>query len=164
MLTRKDHKSSEPNSRTSLSVLSWATYDWANSAYAAVVGTFVFSTYFTQGIAPNPVDGTAMWGYAISISGLLIGLISPILGAISDQTGNKKSWILFFTCCLIVFSSLLWFAKPDPTYAMWALILIALCNFSFEMGTIFYNAMLPDISGPDRIGRVSGWSWGFGYA
>ncbi len=164
MLTRKDHKSSEPNSRTSLSVLSWATYDWANSAYAAVVGTFVFSTYFTQGIAPNPVDGTAMWGYAISISGLLIGLISPILGAISDQTGNKKSWILFFTCCLIVFSSLLWFAKPDPTYAMWALILIALCNFSFEMGIIFYNAMLPDVSGPDRIGRVSGWSWGFGYA
>jgi len=29
---------------------------------------------------------------------------------------------------------------------------------------IFYNAMLPDLAGPRRIGRISGWGWGLGYA
>jgi UMF1 family MFS transporter len=35
---------------------------------------------------------------------------------------------------------------------------------AFEVGMVFYNAFLPAIVSPERIGRVSGNGWGLGYA
>lgn len=144
-------------------LVSWAMYDWANSAYAAVISTFVFSAYFVKGVAVDPVRGTEMWGYAISVAGIFIAVLSPPLGAIADQAGRRKPWVFWFTVVLALSTALLWFVKPEPTYAAFALVLVAVSNLAFEMATVFYNAMLPDLAGRDRIGRVSGWAWGFGY-
>jgi UMF1 family MFS transporter len=47
---------------------------------------------------------------------------------------------------------------------MWALVFVTLSSIAFEFGMVFYNAMLPDLAGPDRVGRISGWGWGLGYA
>src|ERR687891_2633566 len=74
-----------PSSR--LGQFSWALYDWANSAFSAVIITFVFATYFSQGIAADSVSGTAAWGWAMTASGIAIALISPVLGAIADAAG-----------------------------------------------------------------------------
>jgi len=146
-----------------LGLVSWAMYDWANSAYAAVISTFVFSAYFVKGVAADPVRGTEMWGYAISIAGIFIAVLSPPLGAIADQAGRRKPWIFWFTVVLALATAALWFVKPDPAYALFGLVLVAVATVAFEMATVFYNAMLPDLAGRDRIGRVSGWAWGFGY-
>ena len=59
-----------------LAQASWALYDCGNSAFSAVIVTFVFATYFSQGIAPNPVDGTAGWGWAMTVSALAIAVLS----------------------------------------------------------------------------------------
>ena len=145
-------------------LISWAIYDWANSAFPTVVITFVFATYFTQGIAANKILGTSQWGYAISLSAVAVAFLSPILGAIADQGGRRKPWLLFFTLLAALSSALLWFAKPDPTFVLWALVFVGLGNFAFESGMVFYNAMLPDIAPAHRLGRISGWGWGTGYA
>jgi UMF1 family MFS transporter len=139
-------------------------YDWANSAYAAVILTFVFGAYFVKGVAADPVRGTELWGYAISASGIVIALISPIVGAVADHTGRRKPWILFFTVVLAATTAMLWWVKPNPAGVVLALVLIAVANVAFEVGTVFYNAMLPGLAGRERIGRVSGWAWGLGYA
>ena len=152
----------KPGSR--VAIISWAMYDWANSAYAAVITTFVFAAYFSNAVVGDPVAGTEMWGYAISISGLAVAVLSPILGAIADHIGRRKPWIFLFTAIMAASTSLLWYIKPDPAYVFCALTLVALSNLAFEMGNVFYNAMLPSLAGRERIGRVSGWSWGFGYA
>ena len=152
----------KPGSR--VAIISWAMYDWANSAYAAVITTFVFAAYFSNAVVGDPVAGTEMWGYAISISGLAVAVLGPILGAIADHIGRRKPWIFLFTAIMAASTSLLWYTKPDPAYVFWALTLVALSNLAFEMGNVFYNAMLPSLAGRKRIGRVSGWSWGFGYA
>ena len=149
---------------STLGLVSWAMYDWANSAYAAVIATFVFSAYFVKGVAADPVAGTEMWGYAISLSGIVIAVLSPPIGAIADQAGRRKPWIFWFTVGLALASALLWTVKPNPAYAIWGLVLVAFCHLTFELGTVFYNAMLPGLAGRDRIGRVSGWAWGLGYA
>jgi MFS transporter, UMF1 family len=148
---------------TYLGLVSWAMYDWANSAHAAVITTFVFSAYFVKGVAADPVRGTEIWGYAISISGILIAVLSPMLGAIADQAGRRKPWIFVFTVVLALATASLWFVKPDPVYALPALVLVAVATVAFELATVFYNAMLPGLAGRDHIGRVSGWAWGFGY-
>jgi UMF1 family MFS transporter len=147
-----------------LGQLSWALYDWANSAFSAVIITFVYATYFSQGIAENEVDGTAEWGWAMSASGIAIALTSPVLGAIADAGGRRKPWLFAFTALTVIGCFLLWFGRPTPEVALMVLVIAALTNVAFEIAGVFYNAMLPEIVSRDYIGRLSGWAWGLGYA
>lgn len=142
----------------------WCFYDWANSAFPTVIVTFVFAAYFAKAVAPNPIEGTAMWGYALSASGIAIALVSPVVGAIADMRGCRKPWLAAFTATCIVASALLWFTLPEPGSIVWGLTLFAIGNLAFEAGTVFYNAMLPGLARPAEIGRLSGWGWGLGYA
>lgn len=144
--------------------VAWCLYDWANSAYPTVIATFVFAAYFTRGIAPDEIAGTTAWGNAMGISGLLIALLAPVLGAVADQTGRRKPWLGGLTLACIAGSALLWYAAPDAEWMLYALVLVALSNAAFELGTAFYNAMLPEVAPPSRMGRVSGLAWGLGYA
>jgi len=143
---------------------SWCLFDWANSAFPTVIVTFVFATYFTQSIAPDAVTGTAQWGLALSLSGVAIAIVSPIVGAIADKSGRRKPWLAGFTVLCVGCAALLWLARPDPAWTVVALALFALGNLAFEVGMVFYNAMLPELVPPRRIGRLSGWGWGLGYA
>ncbi len=145
-------------------VAAWCLYDWANSAFPAVVVTFVFAAYFAQGVAVTPELGTAQWGWALSISGLALALLAPVVGAIADQSGPRKPWIAILTAVCVVASACLWWVEPDPAFVILALLLVGLGNLAFEFAIVFYNAMLPEIAGMTRIGRVSGWAWGLGYA
>jgi UMF1 family MFS transporter len=142
----------------------WCLYDWANSAFPTVITTFVFSAYFTKAIAADEISGTAQWGIAISLSGLFVALLSPFLGAIADHGGRRKPWMFVLTLLCVVASALLWLARPETNFIILALSLAALANFAFEMAMVFYNAMLPDLVPRQRIGRLSGWGWGLGYA
>lgn len=141
----------------------WCLYDWANSTFPTVVITFVFAAYFTKGVAVDVVTGTAQWGWAMSVSALAVGFLAPILGAIADKGGARKPWLFGFTSLTIIASAALWLIKPDASYVLAALVLAGLGNFAFEMGMVFYNAMLPDIAPGKKIGRLSGWGWGLGY-
>ena len=49
----------------------------------------------------------------------------------------------------------IWFARPDPAWTLWALACVGLGTLFFELATVFYNAMLPELAPPDRIGRLS---------
>ncbi len=143
--------------------VAWALYDWANSAFGAVIVTFVFATYFSQGIASDSVTGTAQWGWALTASAMIGAVLGPILGAIADNGGRRKPWIFVFTWVCILATGLLWFAEPDPSWVLFTLIAVVIANLGLEMAGVFYNGMLKDLSDPDRMGRLSGWAWGLGY-
>ena len=144
-------------------VLAWCLYDWANSAFPAVITTFVFATYFTQGVAPDPVTGTAWWGHAQAAAGLTIAVLSPVLGSIADLTGRRKRWLAGFSALNVLTVAALWYVEPNPASALFALVTVAVATVAFEVGTVFYNALLPEIAPTSHIGRVSGWGWGLGY-
>jgi UMF1 family MFS transporter len=154
--------SSTPPNRRALA--SWCLYDWANSAFPTVILTFVFATYFTQAVASDLVTGTAQWGFALTVSGAILAVGSPVLGAIADRTGARKPWLATFTALSVATTAGLWFVGPSTAFVALALVLVVLSNCGFEFGTVFYNAMLPDLVPASRIGRLSGWGWGIGYA
>lgn len=154
--------SSREYSRSAL--FSWAMYDWANSAFFAVIQTFVFATFFINSVATSETAGSTLWGNTISLAGLLIAVGGPFLGAIADQTGRRKPWIAAFSLLCIGATALLWFVAPGSDYLWLALGLIFAGTVGSECAIIFYNAMLPDLA-PERVlGRWSGWAWGLGYA
>ena len=144
-------------------ILSWCFYDWANSAFNTVIGTFVFSLYFARGIYGDETAGSALWGYVLGVSGLAVALLSPVFGAIADRSGRRKPWLAVFTVCTVVPTALLWYALPARDWISYALICVALATIAFELAGVFYNAMLPTVAQPAMLGRVSGWGWGLGY-
>ncbi len=145
-------------------VAAWCLFDWANSAFPTVIITFVFAAYFTEAVAADRVTGTSQWGYTMSLSALAVALAGPLLGAVADHSGRRKPWLAAFTALAVGATAMLWYARPGVDWALWTLLFVALANFGFEMGMVFYNAMLPELAPKDRIGRVSGWGWGLGYA
>jgi len=146
-----------------IGLFAWCTFDWANSAFPTVIVTFVFAAYFAKAVAVDEVTGSSQWSYAVSGSMLLTALLGPLLGAIADHAGRRKPWVLAFILLMVAATASLWFATPEMPSVLWVLLAFALANFAFETASIFYNAMLPAISPPSMIGRVSGWGWGLGY-
>jgi UMF1 family MFS transporter len=142
----------------------WAVYDWANSSFPTVVSTFVIAAYFAQGIAPDPATGQAQWGWMQSLAAVVIALLSPVLGAVADAGGRRRLMLGLFTMLTAGFTAMIWFARPDPSFATYALVCVALATICFELATVFYNSMLPAVAPPGRLGRVSGFGWGLGYA
>lgn len=149
--------------RAKAGLVSWCLFDWANSAFPTVIITFVFSAYVTKAVADTPVQGTAYWGYAMSISALLVALCGPVFGAIADFTGKTKSWLFITTGLCVAASALLWFIEPSAEFLILALLLAGLGNFAFETSMVFYNAMMGGLVSDRYLGRLSGWGWGLGY-
>jgi len=145
-------------------VVAWCLFDWANSAFPAIVTTFLFSAYFTDHVAPTHAAGQALWSWANGLAALAIALASPVLDAIADQGGRRKPWLFAFSLASILATAALWFVRPVADDVVFALVAMAVATLGFELGTAFYNAMLPDLVARNHLGRVSGWGWGLGYA
>jgi UMF1 family MFS transporter len=144
-------------------VSAWCLYNWASHTFPSVITTFVFATYFTQAVAPTPVLGTAWWGHAQATAGLIIAILSPFLGSMADLTGKRKLWLGAFTIIDVLAIAALWFVTPSPASVWLGLVGIAIATIAYEVATVFYNALLPEIAPRPYIGRISGWGWGIGY-
>lgn len=144
-------------------IAAWCLYDWANSAFNTVIGTFVFSVYFARGVYGDETAGSAVWAYALAAAGLAIVLLSPVLGAVADRVGRRKPWLALFTLLAVIPTAMLWWAMPTQDAIVYTLACVILATIAFELGIVFYNAMLPTVAPPRMIGRVSGWGWGVGY-
>ena len=146
-------------------ITAWCLYDWANSAFTTIVVTFVYATYFTKAIAPDPATGTLLWSRAIGVSGILTALLSPLLGALADRHGRRKRGLLAATLLCVFATATLTFVRPDQPLAIpMALAVFVVANVAYELGIVFYNAFLPDLAPPGKIGVISGYGWGLGYA
>lgn len=139
----------------------WVLYDVGNSAFTLLVST-ILPIYFNS-LAGNAgisdVDYLAYWGYAASVSTLLVAVIGPTMGAVADTKNFKK---MIFTaamavgvagCILMGFlSSWLWF-----------LVIFVLAKTGYSASLVFYDSMLTDVTEPDRMDSVSshGYAWGY---
>jgi len=145
-------------------VVSWIFFDWAAQPYFTLITTFVFSPYFASFVAPDPASGQALWGFATAAAGLMIALMSPVLGAIADASGRRKPWIAGFGALLVIGASLMWIGKPGDAGIIPPLLLAyAIASVGVEFATVFNNAMMPTLVPPDKIGRLSGTGWATGY-
>ncbi|HEX3274014.1 MAG TPA: MFS transporter [Gemmatimonadales bacterium] len=144
-------------------VRAWAMYDWAASAMQTTIMVAVFPIYFVKVAGAGLPEGGATQRLATvnSVALLVIALVSPVLGAVSDYGGNKKRFIAGFTLVgAAAVAGLFWVERGDLTLASW-LFVVALIGVAG--GFVFYEALLPHIAAPDEIDRVSTAGYALGY-
>ncbi len=145
-------------------VISWIFFDWAAQPYFTLITTFVFAPYFATHVAADPASGQSLWGFATAAAGLMIALLSPVLGAIADASGRRKPWIAAFGALLVIGASLMWYGRPGDVSVIPALLMAyAIATIGVEFATVFNNAMMPTLVPPNKIGRLSGTGWATGY-
>lgn len=140
----------------------WMLFDWAAQPFFTVVTTFIFGPYFVSRMASDPAAGQAAWGYGVAAAGFAIAILSPVLGAIADQTGPRKPWIGFFAAIKIACLCLLWLAMPGSSL-FWVVAVFSLASVAAEFSTVFNDSMMPRLVPKEEIGRVSNMAWGLGY-
>lgn len=145
-------------------VWGWYFFDWANQPYNTLLLTFIFAPYFASVVAPDPVTGQRLWGWTLTITGILIALLAPLLGAIADSAGPKRPWIYVWSLLYVLGSFGLWWAVPEADSLLFVLVVFGIGMIGLEFGIIFTNAILPSLGPREEIGRISGTGWAFGYA
>ncbi|MEY3004160.1 MAG: hypothetical protein RLZZ491_1336 [Pseudomonadota bacterium] len=155
-------------------VWGWWAFDWASQPYFTLCLTFVFGPYFAavatesfmaQGLAEPLADARAqsLWSLGQTVSGVVIALCAPILGAFADNTGRRMPWIVLFSAFYILGALGLWILLPDGSFLVAALIAFGIGIIGAEFTTIFTNSMLPELGQGGAIGRLSGNGFAWGY-
>ena len=143
-------------------VWGWALYDFANSVYTTLIVTFIYGIFFKDVIVGDDIVGQSLWTRGVTVTGLVVAVTSPFLGALADRGGIRRPLLLTSTVMCVVLTALLYFAEAGDVVL--ALTLFVVSNIFYEWCGVFYNSYLPDLAPPDRIGRISGYGWALGYA
>jgi len=144
-------------------VWGWVIYDFANTIYSMNVVSLYFSLWITVDNGREDI-----WvSLANSLSMLLVALSLPGLGVISDRYKRRMPFLFGLTLSCVFFTSLISIVGWTVPSSRWrvglALSFFVLANYSYQGGLVFYNALLPQVSSPRFMGRVSGYGTAMGY-
>ncbi|MBI4051565.1 MAG: MFS transporter [Elusimicrobia bacterium] len=150
-------------------IWAWACYDFANSPFSTTITTVIFNVFFvTVVVGPGGfllgktlIPGSSLWAYLISFSTLLVGILSPILGAIADCGGFKKRFLIGFTLLGVFSTGMLFWAQEGMV--LWSSFFFFVANLAFAGAFTFYNAFLPSLVSKEKLGSISGLGWALGY-
>jgi len=156
-------------------IIGWWFYDWASQPYATLLLTFIFGPYFAQvaaahfigaGIAPEAARAQAqqLWGLGLGLSGVVIAVLAPVLGAIADSSGRRMPWIWLFSGFYVLGAAGLWLLTPVAPPLGLVIAFFGLGLIGTEFTAVFTNALLPSLGPRNEIGRISGSGAAFGYA
>ena len=145
-------------------IRAWTMYDWANSAFATTILAAVLPIYYSQvagATLPSASIATAYWSTGLSVSLLLVAIMAPILGTISDIMRGKKRFLAIFWGLGVVATGLLVLVSTGD----WILasILFILGRIGFTGANVFYDALLPHIAKVDDQDKVSTRGYAMGY-
>ncbi|MDM8174731.1 MFS transporter [Olivibacter sp. 47] len=153
-------------------IRAWAMFDWSNSAYNLVITSTIFPAYYTA-ITTTQDKGdqvnffgfqfinTALANYSLACAYLIMAIVLPVLSAIADNRGNKKSFMKVFTYLGGLSCIGLFFFKLDTLE--WGIICSTLAAMGYIGGVLFNNSYLPEIASIDEQDRVSAQGFAYGY-
>ena len=138
----------------------WILYDVGNSAFILMVTTLVpiFFNALAESAGVHEDLYLSYWGYAGSICTILVAIIGPVCGAMADRNNKRR---IFMLCLLIgaLCCSMLGGMRDWTTF----LAMFILAKVGFSSSIIFYDSMLPEITTPDRMDKISSMGYAYGY-
>ena len=145
-------------------IRAWTLYDWANSAFATTILAAVLPIYYSQvagATLSSPAIATAYWSRGLSVAILIVAVISPILGTISDIMRGKKRFLAVFAGIGILSTGLLVLVETGDW--LLASVLFVLGRIGFSGANVFYDALLPHVAREEDQDRVSTRGYAMGY-
>ena len=141
----------------------WCLYDWANSAFATSIVSAILPVYFARTAAKTmaPHEATALWGYASAAALAITALLSPIMGALADQTRRRKP--LLFGCVVVGCVGTIGLAFTPPGAWPGLLMSFGFAFIAFATGNVLYDSLLPAVASPAEMDTISarGFAWGY---
>ena len=153
-------------------IRAWAMFDWSNSAYNLVITSTIFPAYYTA-ITTTATTGdrvsffgisfinTALANYSLALAYLIMVFTLPVLSALADNSGNKKTFMKAFTYLGALACMGLYFFKLNTLE--WGIICSTLAAMGYIGGVLFNNSYLPEIASVDEQDRVSAQGFAYGY-
>lgn len=144
-------------------VFFWAMYDLANTIYSMVIVSLIINRYvlvigqLEYGMSYGSVS--FLYGTVALVMQLVIAICIPILGALSDNVGKRKPFVITLTGVILLFASLIGFTH-DLTLV---LLFYIIANVAYQFSLLFYDSMLPFIAKREDIGKVAGFGVAWGY-
>ena len=139
----------------------WILYDVGNSAFTLLISTImpIYFNYLAESAGLSEVDYLAFWGYAASVSTLLVAFIGPVAGSFADGKDFKKP--VFVTALAVGCIGCLALGLAQQWLVFLVIFVIARVGYSSSL--VFYDSMLSDITTPDRMDNISsqGYAWGY---
>ncbi len=152
----------------------WYFFDWASQPYHTLLVTFIFAPFFvgiaadfyvSDGFSDKAASAKAqsLWSVCLAVTGLIIGLGAPFLGALADTAGRRMPYIIVFTVMAMAGGIGLWWTDPSGGNLWWALLAFGFGFIGAEYAMIFVNSQLPSLGDPRDVGAISGSGFAFGY-
>ena len=140
---------------------SWVLYDVANSAYILTVITVLFPIYYdiVGGALPQE-ERSSLFMVITAIIALIIALLSPLIGALSNYRGNKKKFfVIFFAVAILGTVALI---VPNLSYVA-LLAFFVISSIAYGLTNVVYDAFLIDVTTEERMDYISsqGYAWGY---
>ncbi|MFZ8911912.1 MAG: MFS transporter [Burkholderiaceae bacterium] len=139
----------------------WASLDFANSGYTTVVLTAVFNAYFVAVVMQGAAHATLVWTLVLSVSYLLVMVSAPWLGAWADQYQAKRKLLWLASLACILATALL--ASVGEGQWLWAAALLVISNLAYASHQDLAAGYLSELAPKEKLGRLSGYGWAWGY-
>lgn len=147
-------------------IVAWALWDCGNTGMNAIVATFVFAVYLTGAVGsdlPGDTSATSWLGRAMTVAGLVVAVLAPVTGVWVQAPRRRRAVLTVLTGTAVLLTASMSLIRDDHRYLWAGLVLLACTAACGDLASVPYNAMLRQLAGPQRSGRISGIGWASGY-
>jgi UMF1 family MFS transporter len=140
----------EAKTTVKLNAVLWFSYDAADTYFSQLVISLAYTPFaLLLGI------GRMGWTYEqsflivsifMAVSNLLIAILGPIMGSISDIAGKRKGAVIIVASIMISSTAAITAFAELPGAFWWASGLFLIANFCYQAGRMFYDAQIPFIA------------------
>lgn len=142
--------------------LSWAVYDWANSAVVTLVIAAVFPVYYNAIAQPVLEQNAASaFSFSITLALLLSGLAGPVIGTLGDILGARKRLLIIATLAGAIATMAMFTIESGAWF--WASVLFIAVQIGLNTALGLYDALLSHVAPEAERDRLSALGYALGY-